>query len=176
MPTDAGGFLLFVGAYFPANVFAVEWIAEHLAGRVGRRIVVVGSGMDRLAPLRSENLEIHGRVEDLSPYYARAEAVLLPIFSGAGMCTKTVEALCFGKALIASTHALRGLPLPLPKGIQICGNAEEWLAACSRPQLSWGVGGRLNHEYYRAHLSFESKVRRLDGMLRKLALADRSCI
>ena len=173
MKSNPGNFLLFVGAYFPANICAVEWMAENLAGRIDRKILVVGSGMEQLASLRSGGLEVRGRVEELGPYYERAEAVLLPIFFGAGMCTKTVEALRFGKALIASPLALRGLPLPLPAGIRICGSADEWRAACTGTQLDWGEWGRLNREYCRAHLSFDSKITSLGRMLGKIAPVDR---
>lgn len=173
MNSKIANYLLFVGAYFPANIFAVEWMAKHIAGRIDRKILVVGSGMDRLVSLQSEGLEVRGRVEELGPYYELADAVLLPIFFGTGMCTKTVEALRFGKALIASPLSLRGLPLPLPAGIKICGSADDWRAACTGPHPNWGEWGRLNQEYCRAHLSFESKIVRFRQMLGADAKDDR---
>jgi hypothetical protein len=148
-------------------------MSENLAGRIDRKILVVGSGMEQLGSLRSGGLEIRGRVKDLGPLYELADAVLIPIFFGAGMCTKTVEALRFGKALIASPLALRGLPLPLPAGIRICGSADDWRAACTGTQPDWGEWGLLNREYCRAHLSFDAKVTKLGRMLGEIAQVDR---
>lgn len=149
--------LLFVGAYLPANIEAVKWIRGKLMNKIRGRVTVIGTGMDKLQYLECQRLKIGGRVEDLKPYYAAADVVILPIFRGAGMCTKTVEALFYKKPIIGTRLALRGLPMPYPSGIYICEKIEEWQAVLSNPDVFNSNGDELE-QYYKKYLTFESKV------------------
>ena len=69
---------------------------------------------------------VHGRVEDLSPYYERATLVIGPIFEGAGMKVKTAEALSYGKVFIGTDESLIGYKelagSLLGKSIFVCNN------------------------------------------------------
>jgi len=53
---------------------------------------------------------LHGLVPSLEPYYADAAVVLNPVPYGTGLKIKTVEALCFGKALVTTPSGVIGLP------------------------------------------------------------------
>lgn len=52
----------------------------------------------------------HGQTENLRPYYEQSDLVLLPVVTGGGVAVKTVEALLYGRPVVATRHALRGLP------------------------------------------------------------------
>jgi hypothetical protein len=49
------------------------------------------------------------QVEDLAPLYAAARVVVLPITEGAGSPIKTYEALGYGRPIVGTSHAFRGL-------------------------------------------------------------------
>lgn len=53
-------------------------------------------------------VKLLGFVNDLAPIYAKACAVVCPIYSGSGTCIKTVEALMYGRVAIGSPFAFRG--------------------------------------------------------------------
>ena len=101
--------------------------------RVKARLVVVGKGMDALAgELSRENIEVHGFVDDLDAFYYRADIMVLPIFSGGGMKTKTAEAMMFGKTIFGTAESFIGYDLDHDKAGALCGTADEFVAAIGR--------------------------------------------
>lgn len=125
-----GRIVLFVGSSFKPNLDAVAWIYKILAPRISKKIVVVGRGMQVLRRRFPElpNFHIVGSVEDLSPYYRQAELVISPICSGGGMKVKNVEALSYGKKVIASTHSAIGLDRAIDRGyVVVPRTTEEWI-------------------------------------------------
>jgi polysaccharide biosynthesis protein PslH len=109
-----GEYVLFVGTYFFANIEAAEWLVRELSGRISCNIIIAGGGM---ANLKKDfhsvpaNVIIIDYIEDLCGLYANAYAVVIPIFSGSGMKTKTAEALMHGKRVFGTAEALEGYPL-----------------------------------------------------------------
>lgn len=100
---------LFVGVAFFPNIQGVQWFIDQVLPNVSGDFYVVGKGMDTVAFKNlSERIHIYGYVPDLSDFYYRAKMVVSPIFSGAGMKTKTAEALMYGKTIIGTTEAFEG--------------------------------------------------------------------
>ena len=113
--------LLFVGSldYFP-NEEAARLLALHLAPLLQRRLAPPWSLTiaGRAAPpglaaaLRSvPGIDYRPDVEDLTPLYAAARLVLVPLRSGGGTKTKVLEALAHRRAVIGTGEAVRGLAL-----------------------------------------------------------------
>lgn len=121
---------LFVGSFFPPNVEGVEWFVKNVLPKVKIKFVVIGSGMDNLKEQYKNitNMEIHGYVEDLQQFYANADFMVMPIFSGSGMKVKTAEALKYGKYLIASNEALVGYDVTQNEAAS-CDTAEDFINA-----------------------------------------------
>lgn len=124
-------YLLFVGSDFWANEEGMSWFFENVAPHTGVKIKVIGSICRAFQNKRlPENVELLGRVENLEPYYADANAVISPILSGSGTKTKTIEALRYGKTLIASREALMGVPARYYDEIgYLCETPEEYIRA-----------------------------------------------
>jgi glycosyltransferase involved in cell wall biosynthesis len=61
-------------------------------------------GLDR-------RIEVHGFVEDLRPFYARASVVVAPLDVSAGTNIKVLEALACGKAIVSTPIGCAGLGL-----------------------------------------------------------------
>lgn len=107
--------LLFVGFAFFANIEGIKWFIENVFPELQNcKLQIVGNGMDKIFTSTS-NIEVHGYVEDLAQFYYQADAVILPIFSGGGMKTKTAEALMYGCPIIGTKEAFEGYKLDFCK-------------------------------------------------------------
>jgi glycosyltransferase involved in cell wall biosynthesis len=68
---------------------------------------------------------IHGFVEDLRPFYARAAVVLVPLEVSAGTNIKVLEAMACGKAIVSTPVGCAGLGLEHRRELLI---ASDWPA------------------------------------------------
>lgn len=108
---DKNFILLFVGYAFFANIEGLKWFIENVLPELENcKLQIIGNGMNKIFT-STENIEVHGYVEDLSQYYYQCDAVILPIFSGGGMKTKTAEALMYGCPIIGTQEAFEGYNL-----------------------------------------------------------------
>jgi glycosyltransferase involved in cell wall biosynthesis len=83
-----------------------EWLPLLLPS--ASRILVAGFGSESLR--RAMNVDILGPVENVATFYDRVDVVLAPIERGGGMKVKVVEAMMHGRPVVATEHAMRGLP------------------------------------------------------------------
>lgn len=121
--------LLFVGSDFFANRQGIFWFVEKVLPFCDARLVVVGKGMERhrqalesLCP----RVRVAGTVDSLDPYYRACDAVVIPVFEGSGMKTKTAEALMYSKPLLATGEALEGYDTRWPAVLR-CDEAPAFL-------------------------------------------------
>jgi len=56
-----------------------------------------------------DGVTVHGFVESMSPFFARAHAVVVPILAGAGIRVKIVEAMAAGRAVVSTPLGCEGL-------------------------------------------------------------------
>lgn len=112
-----GKFGLFVGAAHPPNFEAVKRLAElskdqDLCQR-GISFVAVGGCFSPELRDKFPNLIQLGFVssEVLRAVYALASFVIIPLESGTGSSVKTMEAFGYGKAVIGTSLAFRGIPV-----------------------------------------------------------------
>lgn len=86
------------------------------------QLVVAGAASDIL-PVNTPNATALGIIDSLDREYQQACVVVNPVDLGTGLKIKTVEALCYGKALVSTPGGVEGLP-----GIQEypCVVAEDW--------------------------------------------------
>ncbi len=101
---------LFVGGLrYAPNAEAARFIAGRLAPLLAARgltaVIAGGGGAD--AP----GVRFAGRPADLEPLYAQAFAAVVPIFSGSGTRLKVLEALAYGRPVVATAKAVEGLAL-----------------------------------------------------------------
>lgn len=124
-------YLLFIGSKFFANYEGLDFLINDIAPVIKYDIRVVGSVCDFFKSIKlPDNVILEGQVNDLLPYYAKAECVIEPIFSGSGLKTKTIEALKYGKYIIGSQEAFEGIPYEAIQNIgRICMTRSEYLDA-----------------------------------------------
>jgi glycosyltransferase involved in cell wall biosynthesis len=110
--------LLFVGGFgHPPNEDAVRWFATHVLPLVRERdpsIVfhVVGDIDDTTRrDIQREGMQVHGRVEDLTPLLGQARISVAPLRFGAGVKGKVNQAMSHGLPVVVTTVAAEGMYL-----------------------------------------------------------------
>ncbi|MCA9898147.1 MAG: glycosyltransferase [Anaerolineales bacterium] len=102
--------LLFVGAMnIPANITAVTFFVEKVfplitSQRPDVQFDIVGSrptaAVQALGKL--PNVQVTGDVPSLTPYYAKADMVVVPLFTGGGIIVKTLNGLASGRPVMTT--------------------------------------------------------------------------
>lgn len=93
--------------------------------------------------------EVTGRVDSVDPYVDRAAVIALPIRIGGGMRVKLMEALAAGKAVVASSVAVAGLPLV---------DGEQFVLAESDEQFATAIPALLADDARRAQLGAAARA------------------
>ena len=124
-----GEFLLFVGADFFGNTDGLFPFITECMDCISIPLVVVGQGMDKYRDKfsRFSNVQFMGYVDDLSEYYSKAMAVVLPIISGSGMKTKTCEAFMYGKVVFGTDEAFCGYKYKESDDCILCNSNEDFI-------------------------------------------------
>ena len=100
--------LLFVGVNFFANTHGIKWFIDNVLPNIpNAHLTIAGRDMDKVLN-STDNITVCGYVDDLAQLYYKADVVVLPIFYGGGMKTKTAEALMYGCPVVATDEALEG--------------------------------------------------------------------
>lgn len=136
-PADAApvpGSMLFTGlmSYYP-NQHGVRRFVERVLPLVAARVPhahlrIVGANppADVLA-LRSSRVEVTGRVADVRPYYAGAEACVVPLWIGGGTRVKALEAMAMGVPIVSTPLGCEGLNVRDGESV-LLGDTDEALA------------------------------------------------
>lgn len=113
--------LLYVSSAHQSNVSGLKWFIENVFLPVllakGVTMVVAGTIKYACEWHSCPNLVFVGKLDDLTPLYAAGRLCVLPIIEGAGSPIKTFEALAYGKPVIGTGLAFRGLPEVLMKQV-----------------------------------------------------------
>jgi glycosyltransferase involved in cell wall biosynthesis len=137
--TEESATLLFVGnlAYRPnveAAVLLVEQVLPGLQVRVGRPVQVMlvgsyppGGPIDHLRS--NPSVTLTGYVDDLSPYYAEAGAVVAPFISGSGIRIKLLEAFAYQVPVVTTPIGAAGLSVRHTEHLLTAESPESLIAA-----------------------------------------------
>ncbi len=140
LPDDAYQ-LLFIGSldYYP-NEEAVTWFIKKMLSALRRRdsrwmLHVVGftsrpGFKDFLS--HADGVRYHGRVESLEQVYSSAYQVISPLHAGGGTKLKILEAMWYGRPIIATHESVYGLGLTPYKHYLPAEDGEQFVAACER--------------------------------------------
>jgi len=182
-PALAPVVLLLATWSWPPNVrgalrFLAEGWAALAAAVPGVRLRIVGKGAP--ASLRaaaaaapaSASIEWLGYVPDLAAVWAGADALLVPLWEGAGVRVKIVEALAAGVPIVATPLGAEGLELEAGRDYQLGRTAVE-LAQATAALLARPDRGRAQaraaHERARRIYSQEAMAERLAPLLDRVA-------
>lgn len=164
---------LMVGSNFPPNKSGLTWFIHNVLPHVNMNLIVVGSGMDRLKDEFEgiPRLEIHGFVEDLNEYYAKADYMISPIFAGSGMKVKTAEAMEFGKFIFAGPEAATGYDFSENELI-VCHDADEFISSINnfkRP-ANWNGFVQSSRDLYLNNYSYSRSLEIFGQVFKSLSV------
>src|SRR6185436_3840350 len=101
--------IIFVGGFLhPPNVVTARWMAEQLMPalrrrRASARLTIIGSHPpESVLALSAPDIRVTGHVLSLAPFLRAAAVVLAPVWNGRGMRHKVLDAMAWGKAIVAS--------------------------------------------------------------------------
>jgi len=125
----------FIGSDNAVNRLALIGLFDIVSGRaavfIGRaRFVIVGRVLDAV-PIPSNLLDIveHVRfVDELSEFYDRCHVILVPTIRSTGLKIKSVEALGYGKPIIATADGFDGIESPY--SFHTCPNQTALVEVC----------------------------------------------
>lgn len=160
--------LLFVGTAFFANVEGVKWFVDIVMPLLsGVHFFIVGKGMDRYFANQS-HITVKGFVDDLGAYYYSCDMVVLPIFSGGGMKTKTAESMMYGCPIIGTKEAFEGYDVDYNKIGACCSDVDDFVKAIEEarlmPESLVRKGEYARKEFLRNH-SLESGIQKVKSLL-----------
>lgn len=106
------GLTLFCSNVWPRVLQSVPEAQFRVVGPVGTSL-----------PPDTPNAKALGRLESVEEEYAKASIVVNPVDLGTGLKIKSVEALCYGKALVSTINGVEGMSL---NNQQHCLIAKNW--------------------------------------------------
>jgi sugar transferase (PEP-CTERM/EpsH1 system associated) len=106
--------LVFTGAMdYRPNVDAMLWFAAEVMPRLAApelHLTIVGANPSpAIARLAGPRITVTGRVPDVRPYLAHADAAVAPLRIARGIQNKVLEAMAMGRIVIASPEAHEGI-------------------------------------------------------------------
>ncbi|MBE0568170.1 MAG: glycosyltransferase family 4 protein [Deltaproteobacteria bacterium] len=139
--------VMVVGTNYPANIAGLKDFCEHAWPTVRKEIpsaeLLVAGKIREAITDDIPRVKALGWVDDLPALYRQSAVVINPTKTGVGLKIKTVEALCNGKALVATRNAVEGLFF---KGGPPCMVCDEW------PEFAAAVVSLLKSEERRLAL------------------------
>ncbi|HAL22429.1 MAG TPA: glycosyl transferase [Stenotrophomonas sp.] len=140
--------LVFVGGFgHPPNLDAMEWFIGDVFAILRMRLPqvqlhVIGAGApDSLKALAATQpgVQMHGFVEDITPYMDGARIAIAPLRFGAGVKGKINLSMAHGQPVVGTTCAVEGMHLQAGRDVLVADTAEAFADAVARlyqdPQL-----------------------------------------
>lgn len=167
--------LLFVGMNFFANTEGIRWFIDKVLSQLDNvKLTIVGNGMDEVFS-NSSSVEVYGYVNDLSKFYLDSDIVVIPIFSGGGMKTKTAEALMYGMPILGTVEAFMGYDFDYNE-VGLCANSAEemvmFLKEISIKRRLLIEYSKKSRDFFLKYYSFNNSVIKLKCFLDSIKKCD----
>ena len=130
--------ILFIGSFrhFP-NVVAFRWFLERVwplvrARIAGARFITISGPNPELyykEEIRDPDVELHGFISDVRPFYAASNVVVVPTQVSAGTNLKVLESMACERAVVSTTSGCAGLGLEHGRQLLIADDPEAFAAA-----------------------------------------------
>jgi glycosyltransferase involved in cell wall biosynthesis len=139
-PSVAAKMIVFLGNYnHPPSVDAARYIAEKIFPQLQQQhkdieLAIVGAyptpELEKMG--QRDGIRVTGFVDDHRPYLWQASAFVAPIFTGAGMRVKVLEAMACGVPVVATGLAMQGIDAVDGEHFFRAENADEFIEASRR--------------------------------------------
>jgi len=124
------------------------------------RVLIVGRAggdLDRLTGI--DEVEIAVDPPDIAPYYAQADAVIVPLRGGSGTRIKIIEAFSYGLPVVSTTIGAEGLEVTPQADILVGDGPQAFAEQCRRIMVDDGLRRRIaaaGHELWRTRYSLSA--------------------
>jgi sugar transferase (PEP-CTERM/EpsH1 system associated) len=166
--------IVFTGTmdYWP-NADAMLWFAREVMPKLRARLcnvvlAVVGANpTPEVLALAASDVMVTGRVDDVRPYVAHADAVVAPLRLARGIQNKVLEGMAMGRAVVASPQAFEGVraepgrDLLVADGAAATADAICAVLAGAHPGLREAARAAMERGY-----SWDRALDRLDDIMR----------
>jgi len=158
---------------YPPNIEAGTWLARDLFPRLkkalpGLQCYIIGrnpgEGLQRLC--REQGIHVTGAVDNIWDYIRSVDVFVFPLFSGAGLQNKVLEAMYAGKPVVCTPIANEGIGAVHGEQLYLASNQAEFMTAIKTALADDGRTGKNAAEFVRAHFSTDSMVNRYVELLR----------
>lgn len=169
--------LLFAGTldYLP-NAKAVENIYHEIAPRLvaeGKpfRILICGRLRDAkfryLSSYSHPNVQMVGEVEEIEPYFAAADLFINPVLSGAGVQTKTIDALAHHCNVVCFEGMVDNDLIGVSRGKLFLSRQEDWANFIILLKSGWNQELKTPTEFFNKY-SWEKNIEKLAAVIPSL--------
>jgi len=137
------------GMHWPPNAEGVRWFTENVWPMVSARVpgavlTLIGKRPPNGLP-SSSKIEVAGYVNNPEQYLRETAAFIVPLWSGAGMRVKILDAWCWGLPIISTTLGAEGTKFEHDTNMLIGDTAAEFAEGVIRvlqnPQTARRLGG-----------------------------------
>ncbi len=154
-------YLLFVGGINFANIEGLQRFIKNVFPYIDFDLYVIGNCCRELEKAVNTadypGLRLLGFRDDIEKIYMQASAVIVPIYYGSGMKTKTVEALKYGKYIFGTPEAFAGIPIDCSKAGALCRNDEEFIKKIRLwGKKEHGLFCAYSYEFFMKHYTKEA--------------------
>lgn len=162
--------LLFVGSAWAPNVEGIRWFAREVLPLVRQQVpetqLVVAGQVGAHVPSLPGCVKM-GVVSDLASLYRRSAVAINPVPSGTGLAIKSIEAMKFGRPLVASPAGARGLEEAPPEALAVSHTPDQWCEALCRllNETEWWIAANRAALEFAEHWNF----RQLEQLQKLLA-------
>ncbi|MEI8340879.1 MAG: glycosyltransferase [Verrucomicrobiota bacterium] len=174
------GSIVFLGSMdWMPNIDAVSFFMEAIYPELKKRVPDVSfTIVGRNPPERVRDLAksdpsvcVTGTVDDVRPFVAGAEVVVVPLRVGGGTRIKIFEAMAAGVPVVSTCIGAEGLPVQNGGNILLADEPVEFAACVARllqePELRTQIGG-AGMEFVRTKFGWESATKVFEGYCRQL--------
>ncbi len=168
--------LLFTGVmdYF-ANVDGVQWFSESILPQIRARFPAVQFYIVGMRPVRAirrlqqiDGIHVTGFVDDIRPYYERADVCVAPLRIARGVQNKILEAMATANAVVATGGASAGIACRPNIDLMVADEPAAFAAcvvALLQDKASRRRLGTNALQTIQRHYAWESNLRKLDALL-----------
>jgi glycosyltransferase involved in cell wall biosynthesis len=155
-------FCFFAAWNRPENYEGLEWFIHYvLPFTKNEKYIVVGINLPgRLADdiLKRDNIRYVGFIQNPYELLAGAKALIAPIFNGAGVKVKVIEAMACGTPVIGTAIALDGITQVVEESLLECNTASEFINAIQQVGFLPEKKMRLREVFQKSYLRNKNTV------------------
>lgn len=110
--------LMFIGSASPFNIEGLRMFIKYSFPIINKKYpnlkFAIAGDVSTCASIKSDasrynNINLLGRIDNLDNIYYNSKIVISPIIRGAGMKVKNIEAMSYGKAIVATPFSMDGI-------------------------------------------------------------------